>query len=144
MWTLPFNLSVTTSGNLVVVTAPATATVVLVRAIITGVGITVSEQPVAIIRRATTAATGGTLAIPNPTKKLIGTFPGTVRTLPTGGAAAGVELVREGFNLVGSGFRWLATPNDPFYDDPTEHLAVRVEGLGGTRQLCGWVEFYLE
>lgn len=117
--------AVTVAKDLISIDAPATGSLVVLRAAVTQSGSELSDQVAVIIRRATGAAGAGTAHTPQEHSAQSPAFPGTSLINLTTDETAGDELYREGFNLL-NGFLYVPVPEERIVVPPSGIIVLRL------------------
>ncbi|MCA1571362.1 MAG: hypothetical protein LC798_13780 [Chloroflexi bacterium] len=117
--------ALTAAKDLISIDAPATASMVVLRAAISQSGSETSDQVSALIRRATGAVGAGTVHTPRAHSPQAPAFPGTALVNLTTDETAGDELYGEGFNLL-NGFLWVPVPEERIVVPPSGIVVLRL------------------
>lgn len=136
-------VSETTAQDLVRVTAPATAIVVIDKVTVTQESQTSSEALAVQLQRSSTAGTGAAI-VPEEMELGGGVFGGTaLGTITADTTIDGLPLVREGWNVLAP-FVWHPTPEERIVISPSGIFVVRLDVAPGAAMLLSTVVSFRE
>lgn len=119
-------IAVSTVSSLLLITAPATMVLVVLRTSLGQSESVASNQDRVFLQRASDAGTGGTAVTPEKTEVGMPAATFTVlRNLTTGPTLTGVPLVDEGFNWL-NGWLYMPAPEERIWIPPSGRLVLRI------------------